>query len=435
MNILMIYKNNPLVGAGGPVYDIFQGLRRRGHDVRVLVNSYAKEYPDGIINMETWFQLKRKEFNYKLLTKLGLIKKRPANPDYHFHNLNEKKEYYRSKKFLKKAGFIPDVIILLFGKEFISYRNVYELHKITGAPVFMTFYDMAPMTGGCHYAWDCVGYESNCGNCPGLYSSDPQDITYKNMVYKKKYLDKTDIRIVIGNEWQYRQAKRSSLFKGFPIHKLITSMNHEIFKPVSKVEAREKVGISLTKKVIFFGAVYLDHKRKGFDYLLEALGKLKAMLFDKPQIADNILLLIAGQEFESIKDKMPFEYHYMGMVDNGYGIASAYQAADIYVCPSVQDAGPTMINQSIMAGTPVVSFENGVALDLVKTGETGYLARLFDSSDLATGMLKILSLSDEEYQQMKVNCRNLGMELFQPDVNMQHWADLIMNSTSKPLHT
>ncbi len=26
--------------------------------------------------------------------------------------------------------------------------------------------DMAPMTGGCHYAWDCEKYKMKCGGCP-----------------------------------------------------------------------------------------------------------------------------------------------------------------------------------------------------------------------------------------------------------------------------
>jgi len=88
----------------------------------------------------------------------------------------------------------------------------------------------------------------------------------------------------------------------------------------------------------------------------------------------------------------------------------AYQMADIFVSPSIEDSGPMMINESIMCGTPVVSFNMGVASDLVITNETGYLAMLRDAHDLANGIRELLTLSDKNYQLMKKNCRQVGME-------------------------
>jgi len=95
-------------------------------------------------------------------------------------------------------------------------------------------YDMAPFTGGCHYAWDCKRYQNNCGSCPGLYSSDPFDITYENLIFKKKYISKTNIQIIAASEWQYRQAKNSSLFSNKPVHKILLSIDPSVFKPVNK---------------------------------------------------------------------------------------------------------------------------------------------------------------------------------------------------------
>jgi glycosyltransferase involved in cell wall biosynthesis len=298
------------------------------------------------------------------------------------------------------------------------------LYTATGAPVYWLIYDMAAMTGGCHYAWDCKGYLDSCGKCPGLYSSNPADVTYKNMLYKKQYLDKTDVRIVSGAEWQYRQVTKSTLFKNHTVHKILNAINSEVFKPLPKKTVREKLGIGENKKVIFFGAVYLDHKRKGFDYLFEALGMLKEMFANDPQLAKDVVLLVAGQEFERIKDKLPFDHHYMGMLDS-HAMASAYQAADLFVCPSIEDSGPTMVNQSVMCGTPVVSFETGVSLDLVITGKTGYLATLRDSKDLAKGMFTILTQTNEESEAMRNNCRSLALRLFHPDVNNESWASII----------
>jgi len=290
---------------------------------------------------------------------------------------------------------------------------------------------MAPLTGGCHYAWECKGYQNNCGNCPGLFSTDPFDITFKNLQYKKKYLDRTDIRIVTGSEWQYRQIKESALFKNYHIHKILTAFNTDIFKPVAKEVIRKKNGIPKEKKIIFFGAYQLFDERKGMKYLLDSFKILKDLLTTNFELNNNILLLIAGTGFDKIKDHLPFEYHNMGMLDNSYGIASAYQAADIFVCPSIEDSGPSMINQSIMCGTPVVCFSMGVALDLVFNGKTGYRAKLKDNKDLAQGMYNILSTPACEYEIMQNNCRQLALDLFQPAVNINNWLQILNSKNEK----
>jgi glycosyltransferase involved in cell wall biosynthesis len=426
MNVLILYTNSPFKGAGGVVFDFFNELKKKGHHVKVLVNDYdPAEYPEEIINLQTYFLYKKREIIHKILTKLKLKKKQVTNPDYHFQDLDERKTYFSTNALLRKAGIKPDVIIVFFAKNFISAKNIYELNKKTGAPVFWLLYDMAAFTGGCHYAWDCTGYQNSCGNCPGLYSSNSADITNQNLEFKKRYLDKTDIRIVSGSEWQYRQAKKSTLFKNKTIHKILNGTNHEIFKPAPKEIIRKKLGLSPDRKIIFFGAVYLDHKRKGFKYLLEALKILKTLVKEDSQMDRNILLLIAGLEFDDIKKELPFEYHYMGMLDNGPGIASAYQAADVFVCPSIEDSGPMMINQSVMCGTPVVSFETGVSPDLVINGETGYCAQIGNSKELAMGINTILQLNESEAETMKNKCRKLALELIHPEVNLSQWLKVL----------
>src|SRR5664280_352707 len=139
-------------------------------------------------------------------------------------------------------------------------------------------YDMAPFTGGCHYAWDCKGYQNSCGECPGLYSSDPLDISHENLVYKKTYLDQVNIHVLAGTEWQYWQAKTSALFRDKPIHKMLLSVDPNIFKPADKIKLKQEMKISAEKKIIFFGAVGLTSKRKGMDYMIESLNILKELI-------------------------------------------------------------------------------------------------------------------------------------------------------------
>lgn len=425
MNILIFNAHNPFEASGIVGLDLFNELGKRGSVIKLVVNKYSANYPEGIVSMETWYGYWKKRVIIKLRKELRLGRKIITDYKYHFNVSEANKEFYSTRKLLKKSKVKPDVIIILHTNGFINEKNIYELYEITHAPVYWLMYDMAPFTGGCHYAWECEGYQNVCGNCPALFSLDPFDISHKNLIYKKEFLDKTNIQIIAGSEWQYRQAKQSTLFRNFKINKILTSCNSSIFKPVAKEIGREKFGIPHNSKVIFFGATGLNEERKGIKYLLKALKELKEVFVRKSEFRYDIHLLVAGSQFDRIKDYLPFTYHYLGILDNTYGIASAYQTADLYVCPSVEDSGPTMINQCIMCGTPVVSFEMGVAIDLVINYKTGYRVKLKDSKALTQAMYDVLTMSDSDYLVMKDNCRNLAKKLYQPDVNYLSWENLL----------
>ncbi len=425
MNILMIFRNHPFLASGAVTFDLFKEFKAKGHTVKLLVNQYDPDYPEGIISMEPYFTHWKNRFIKMVKRKLGIIKKDPTNKKFGFHEIDLQKTIYKTENLLKKANIKPDAIIVLFANDFISTKNIYELGKITGKPVYWMMYDTSPLTGGCHYSWDCLGYQNSCGNCPGLFSKDPFDATNKNLMYKKEYMDKTDISIVLASEWQYLQATKSTVFKNHPIHKILIAINPDIFKPVSKDIIRKKFGIGIEKKVIFFGAKYFKDERKGFKYLMEALNKLTELMVHEPLLRNNIILLLAGDDVDTIKIQLPFEYINLGKLNNSDGIASAYQVADIFLCPSIEDSGPSMVNQSIMCGTPVVSFAQGVSLDIVITGKTGYLARLKDSEDMAKGLFSLLKLTESEQLKMSSSCREIALELYHPEVSTNHWLKIM----------
>lgn len=419
----MLNAQNPIRDAVIPA-DLMEGFKSRGHKVTLLVNSYYRSYPKDIISMQPFYlylfhKLKAK---LKLRTRLGL---KDSLRGKYIINFYEQKLFYKTKNFLNKAKIKPDVIIVFFEHNFVTYQNIYELYKETRAPIYWLMYDMAPLTGGCHYAWECTGYKKSCGSCPALRSTNPFDLTYKNLQNKIERSDKVKIHIVAGSEYLYRQTKESTLFKNSKIYKTLTAFNDNIFRPVAKVPLREKNKLPIEKKIVFFGAAWIFDERKGIEYLIDSFKILKDLLKDKPELDKEILLLVAGQGFDKIKDILPFEHHYMGYLDNTRGIASAYQMADMFVCSSVEDSGPTMINQSIMCGTPVVSFEMGVALDLVISGKTGYRAFLKDSRDLAYGMYNLLTMGENEYEAMRRNCRELALKLYSPTVNIDNWLQIL----------
>lgn len=434
MKILHISQPNRKA-AGVIAYTFHQEFKRRGHQSCLFVRQDSEIKDADIIAMYSprqWIFKKamakiKREFlaNCPRVLKKTLGSIGPLNPDYCPQSIRESKTLISSKELLRKFPFNPDVIILFFLDGFLNARNISEIYKATGARILWLPPDMAAMTGGCHYAWDCEGYKNLCGRCPAIFSNDPEDITRENMLFKQKHLKNVDIAVLAATEWIHRQAVVSTFFKERKIERVMVPVDEEQFKPGDKSAACRRFGISPDKKVIFFGAQSFAQRRKGMRFLIEALHILRDQIQDD-SLRDRIHLLIAGRKIGEYAKELAFDYTYVGLLSMEDELPEAFRAADLFACPSIEDSGPMMINQSIMSGTPVVAFEMGVALDLVHTGVTGYRARLKDSSDFAKGLKDVLSLSQIDLNKMRNNCRRLGLSHIAASVQGERLERILM---------
>lgn len=434
MNILLISTNHPNKISGIVALDLFQGLKEiPGNNIRMVVKPYDKYTNHDIIPIQSDFQWNM--FRVKTRTRnLFLSKKRDRQPqiksdiNYCMLDGDQTVEYYSSTRIIRRAGFKPDLVIVLFMHQFITFRNLFEINQKTNAPIYLYMMDMAPITGGCHYAWDCKRYFESCGCCPGLFSHYPKDQSNINFEFKKKYIDKTNIIPIAATEWQYLQLMKSSLFENKKKHKILLAIDENIYKPDDKLNIRELLGLPVEKKIILVGAAFLDQKRKGWKELSDSLKILADNLSNEEK--SMIHITIVGNINKNDVVQLPFGHTMLGFLDH-YEMPKVFQAADLFVCPSIEDSGPMMINQSIMSGTPVVSFEMGVALDLVHTGETGYRAKLGNVEDLAAGIKYILDLGEKEHLIMTENCRILGLRLCHSKKQAEKFMDIFNNVSEK----
>ena len=135
---------------------------------------------------------------------------------------------------------------------------------------------------------------------------------------------------------------------------------------------------------------------------------------------------MAGRDFEKISTMIPFESKGFGYVPMDK-LPELYSASTVYVCPSVNDAGPMMVGQSLCCGIPVVGFDMGAVNELVKDKGTGICVPLRDSEALAEGIERVIKMSHEEYNDMSVRCREVAMKYCSYDAQ----ADMILNAYYK----
>lgn len=417
--IVILTAPHPYKAAGIVAGDLMKGLSDLGHTVVIVTNArLGKKHPN-IISLKSLSALIISKVINKI--KRNLYKTNNSVNKYYMYGIKQNESTTLARKIIRKVPFTPDVYIYLFPQFFLSIADLHFLNEKTKAPILWYMMDMAPMTGGCHYAWDCDGFTKKCGKCPGIMSEKEEDVTYKNWQLKNHYIEKTNIIPVAASEYQFMQLQRSSLFRNKSKFKVLLPIDNNVFKNGDKNIARQKLGLPIKKKIVFMGSVSILEERKGSKQLFEALQYLENS--ESRIDFSELHLCFAGHLRENGSLPQTIQHSYLGFLDYE-NLALAFQASDVFVCPSIEDSGPMMINQSIMCGTPVVAFEMGVALDLVITGQTGYRAKLAESEDLAKGIEYVVTLKEKEYKLLCDNCLMMGNKLCNPIAQVQELIKL-----------
>lgn len=401
-------------GAGKAALRLNRFLRAEGLDSRLLV-LYKKT------NESYIYTVGKRALHYKLRNLVARARfKLQTDRDYFFQQqlFGPVRD---ARQLCQKLGFQPDIILPHWISNFLTLSNLSQMQEITGAPIVWYLMDMAPLTGGCHYAWKCDGYLRECGKCPALRSKDPGDLSYQTWKLKQNALEKMKLAAATGSNMLVGQALRSSLFSGREVRRIMVGLDLNVFRRGERREARRKLGLPEESKIIFFGNLTPNERRKGLKSLVDALNYLAER---QPASRDRVILItpISLEKIELGKN-ISFLVRNLGVLDDD-GLAAAYQAADLFVSPSIEDSGPMMVNEAITCGTPVVAFNMGVAIDLIRTGETGYLATLMDANDLARGIQYILELDSVTAKTMSFRCAELGRRLCGASVQTKSFLDL-----------
>ena len=401
----------------------YEALKQKGIEVDFLTKYPEPNYPDLL-----WVVKKNsvKDYLIRLINRMRwlIVGGKPKEKEHYFFYTYEKWPPVPSRLVLKAIKKKYDLVFILFWQGLLSFDTVEKIFDKLHCQIQIGGVDYSQMSGGCHFTRDCQNYKTGCGSCPAFRFNWKNDFTAWNVRFRKRVYEKVK-PIVAGNLYMYQFYKESYLLKdarveigGIPI------IDTDVFQPKDKIALREKYNFPKEKRyIIFFGCQNLNDERKGMRYLFEAFGALRQKM--RTDFA-RVLVISAGKNFESIKNKIPFDSIGFGYVDLNV-LSDLYSLATCFVCPSIDDAGPMMVNQSLCCGTPVVGFDMGAVKQVVKNQGTGICVPLKDSEALAGGMYKILTMSQDDYCDMSCRARQVALDT--SSFNAQ--ADLILSTYEK----
>lgn len=287
-----------------------------------------------------------------------------------------------------KNGFFPGLedkidlenVDIIFVHQIIGFLNTFDIKRLydkTHARVIFTMMDMAPVTGGCHYAWDCRKFYDTCFNCPAL----PYELNTRShfqLEAKAQNILYMNAEIMSNADYDLEFAKESAVpFSKY--WKYFYPVDEEVFAP-AKIEKEENT------KYLFSIANFANDVRKGFTYVLQSLIYLDKKIPDGQKVKMLCLepSLFAGYKFEHV------EFEKFGFCKNVNDLAKVYNKADVFMCTSVEDSAPMMLEEALLCGVPTVSFDVGTAKQFIADGKNGFVAERFNALDFAEKVYKLL---------------------------------------------
>ena len=419
MNVVHLSDSDIVGGASKATFRLHSALRQIGCQSSVIVRE-KRSLDDDVRRA----RVQKKTVLNRISARISqsLINKSAASYTY---NYNKVIRSYRGgiEEHLLNASIINlHWIDKLLETSDIKY--IYDKFKI---PIVWTLMDEEPYTGGCHYTFGCEKFKTECYECHLIKPSRVCDFSKKTWWAKYRQLRDIPLVFVAGTRWQAERIKSSSLFSQHKILVIPLPVNENIFRVINKGAAREVLGIPYDKKVIFAGAASFKDERKGMGYLSDSLKMMHAefSLPDSQIRRNDVVLLTAGNESKDITSLDLFNTKELGYITDDRVLALAYQSADLFVCPSVEDAGPLMIAEAMLCGIPVVAFNTGGAPDLIEHKRIGYLAETRDSRDLAKGIEFVLKISNED--NMTERIRNIALKNQYQDEVARSYLDMYLS--------
>lgn len=343
-----------------------------------------------------------------------ILKKYQSGRPGGYEQFSYAKQFYKTPYSI--FGDLPNIIHLNWIADWVDYSSFFSSIP-NHVPIVWTLHDMNPFTGGCHYAWSCTKYRQDCQSCFQL--GPYNDGNLSNISWKEKWeaIKDKNLHIVADSKWLEEEARSSRLFRNARSFQTIHySVDLNIFKPKDKNAIRKKLEISDDQIVLVFGAASFANRRKGFETLIAALGMLEKK-------RNNLVCLIfgAGQPFSG--PQLP-EMRFMGKISSPEELVDVYNAGDVFVIPSLQEAFGLTALEAAACGTPAIGFKAGGIPDIIQHNVTGLLAETGEAADLANKLEAFFSLSPTGRERMGSSARNRAVEHFSKDVETRKYLAL-----------
>lgn len=289
------------------------------------------------------------------------------------------------------------------------------------APTAWTFHDMWAFTGRCIYSYDCDKFITGCDDrCPtaGEYPVIPvQQIAPEWLVRRELLQRHPKLVAITPSRWLSAQATRG-MWQHHRVETIPYGLPLETFVPQQRQIARAALGLADDGIVLLSAAQDINERRKGGQLLLSALESLRIPV---------TVLTMGNGSFEPGNANV--RVRHLGYINDDVKKVQAYSAADAFVHPALVDNLPNVVLEALACGTPVVGFPIGGVPDMVRPGETGWLAQEVSAEGLACVLTQALQEIGRG-NDMRASCRQVAEREYHLELQAERYLQLFASLRS-----
>ena len=416
------------------IVQIHAGLKENSVPARITRALMKIEIPSIVLVgeselKENWVIKIKESIGYKVLRKMDYLLHKSVSKKQYQINENIPFSYYRVGMPIYRARELKEADVIILHWVCGYYLSVRGIKKILDLkkPVIMVCHDNWHFTGGCHVRMGCEKYMDHCNHCAQLNSKKERDWSYKLFEAKKRVFQKQNITVISPSRWMDENVAKSRLLQKYPHYVIPNPIDTDKYRPIDRMAAREKYGVSKESIVLSFGAVKaVNTPYKGYRQLLEALDIMEKNYSFERMIEVLVFGADSGENREGKKIKMK----YMGVLNESEMI-DMYNMTDVYVIPSLEDSFNSTVIESMACETPVVSFATGGIVDIIEHKKNGYLAEYNNSESLAEGIMWVMSHNENNV--LGRNGRERVLEKFRSEVVADKYLKVIEDITRSML--
>jgi glycosyltransferase involved in cell wall biosynthesis len=327
------------------------------------------------------------------------------------------------KNYFNKSD-IDLVNLFWINRETISISEIGEIKK----PIVWTLCDMWAFCGGENFTFNKRyknGYRKN--------NKPPYELGFDFnrwlWLRKKKNWNNKNINIIAPNKWMADCVKKSKIMKKFNIKVIPYPVDTNFWKPQNKNLCKNYFKLNNNSKYLLLMISYAEFDWKGGDLFLDSLNFLQ----DMNNKFEIILVGNPSDRYKKLLNKYNFKVIDFSFVTNQKELRKIYNISELIVIPSRIDNLPLKGLEASSCGVPIVCFDIGGMTDLVIHKKNGWLAKSFDTKDLASGIREILTNKYIRLQMSKFSRENV-IKKFQNKNVISQYVDFykeILNKQKK----
>jgi glycosyltransferase involved in cell wall biosynthesis len=275
-----------------------------------------------------------------------------------------------------------DIIHLHWVADFLDWKSFFKKNT---KPVIWTLHDCNPFLGGQHYNEEYLGVDEKG------YPLKREVLWFEAAEEKRLIRFKLDVLksvnqlwIVANSNWTFELSRNSEVLGRFPHFKINCGYPEDNFKILDKRFCRRIFNSETEKKIILFAADLVKNERKGYLFLIKAL---ETIIIENN--STDFELWSIGSQSDEVNNL--FYIKNIGFIQDEKLLAVAYNAADIFIMPSLSESLGMVAVEAQMCGCPVIGFPTGGIKETIQHGVNGFLCEEISVYSLKRSILKFLS--------------------------------------------